>query len=116
PDIPHPFCPGVSPIIRKYRLPAPRRERFRHANLSAISRGTHMLMRYPEQNPVRMHVHLTVQGHAHGSNPAPTLTEGACDVNAYNGIPAAELGEVAWQKSRRSNSIGNCVEMARLSD
>ncbi|GAA3966017.1 DUF397 domain-containing protein [Thermobifida alba] len=37
-------------------------------------------------------------------------------VNAYNGISAAELGEVTWQKSRRSNSIGNCVEMARLSD
>ena len=37
-------------------------------------------------------------------------------MNAYNGISAAELGDVTWQKSRRSNSIGNCVEMARLAD
>jgi hypothetical protein len=31
-----------------------------------------------------------------------------------NGMPAAELGEVAWRKSGRSNSSGNCVELARL--
>ena len=37
-------------------------------------------------------------------------------MNAYHGISAAELGDVTWQKSRRSNSIGNCVEMARLAD
>lgn len=37
-------------------------------------------------------------------------------MNAYNGISAAELGDVTWQKSRRNNSIGNCVEMARLAD
>ncbi|MGV2383850.1 MAG UNVERIFIED_CONTAM: DUF397 domain-containing protein [Thermobifida fusca] len=37
-------------------------------------------------------------------------------MSAYNGIAAAELGDVTWQKSRRSNSIGNCVEMARLAD
>ncbi|UOE18023.1 DUF397 domain-containing protein [Thermobifida halotolerans] len=37
-------------------------------------------------------------------------------MNAYNGISAADLGDLTWQKSRRSNSIGNCVEMARLSD
>ena len=37
-------------------------------------------------------------------------------MNACNGISAAELGDVTWQKSRRSNSIGNCVEMARLAD
>lgn len=37
-------------------------------------------------------------------------------MSAYNGISAAELGNVAWQKSLRSNSIGNCVEMARLPD
>lgn len=34
----------------------------------------------------------------------------------YNGISATELSEPVWQKSRRSNSQGACVEMARLSD
>ncbi|GLU47731.1 DUF397 domain-containing protein [Nocardiopsis ansamitocini] len=37
-------------------------------------------------------------------------------MSTYNGISATELGDVAWQKSRRSNSIGNCVEMAKLPD
>ncbi|MGH3342189.1 MAG: DUF397 domain-containing protein [Carbonactinosporaceae bacterium] len=32
----------------------------------------------------------------------------------YNGMPAADLHEAAWFKSRRSNSQGNCVEMAQL--
>ncbi|MCW2941965.1 MAG: hypothetical protein JWN00_4950 [Actinomycetia bacterium] len=32
----------------------------------------------------------------------------------YNGIPAAELSGARWQKSGRSNSQGNCVEMAEL--
>jgi hypothetical protein len=32
-----------------------------------------------------------------------------------NGTSAAMLDGVTWQKSRRSNSTGNCVEMARLS-
>lgn len=31
-------------------------------------------------------------------------------------VPAAALPVVAWQKSRRSNPSGNCVEMARLPD
>lgn len=31
-------------------------------------------------------------------------------------MPAAELPEVAWQKSRRSNPSGNCVEVAALPD
>jgi hypothetical protein len=34
----------------------------------------------------------------------------------YNGIPASELGDLAWHKSRYSNPSGNCVEMARLAD
>ncbi|MUL42557.1 DUF397 domain-containing protein [Streptomonospora sp. PA3] len=37
-------------------------------------------------------------------------------MSAYNGIAATELQDVAWQKSRRSNSQGACVEMARLTD
>jgi Domain of unknown function (DUF397) len=32
----------------------------------------------------------------------------------YSGMPAAALHRVTWQKSRRSNSQGNCVEMAPL--
>jgi hypothetical protein len=32
----------------------------------------------------------------------------------YNGMPAGHLSGVIWQKSRRSNPSGNCVELARL--
>lgn len=34
----------------------------------------------------------------------------------YNGMPAGELLSVTWQKSRRSNPNGNCVEIAALPD
>jgi hypothetical protein len=34
----------------------------------------------------------------------------------YNGMPATELADAKWFKSRRSNANGNCVEMARLAD
>lgn len=37
-------------------------------------------------------------------------------MSAYNGISATELKNVTWQKSKRSNSQGTCVEMARLAD
>jgi hypothetical protein len=33
-----------------------------------------------------------------------------------NGMSAAELAGVVWQKSRLSNSQGQCVELARLPD
>jgi hypothetical protein len=29
-------------------------------------------------------------------------------------VPASQLVGVAWQKSRASGALGNCVEMARL--
>lgn len=32
----------------------------------------------------------------------------------YNGMPASALPGLRWQKSRRSNPSGNCVEMAPL--
>jgi len=33
-----------------------------------------------------------------------------------NGIPAGQLAVRSWQKSRRSNPSGNCVELAELAD
>jgi hypothetical protein len=32
----------------------------------------------------------------------------------YNGMPATELGDVHWLKSRHSNPNGECVELAAL--
>jgi Domain of unknown function (DUF397) len=32
----------------------------------------------------------------------------------HNGMPTGELPAVSWQKSRRSNPSGNCVELAQL--
>ncbi len=32
----------------------------------------------------------------------------------FSGMPADDLGAVAWVKSGRSNSTGNCVELARV--
>jgi hypothetical protein len=32
----------------------------------------------------------------------------------YNGMAAAELLDAKWQKSRYSNGVSNCVEMAWL--
>ncbi|MBY8888344.1 DUF397 domain-containing protein [Streptomyces sp. PTM05] len=34
----------------------------------------------------------------------------------YNGMAATELQGVVWCKSRRSNSQGTCVELAKLPD
>jgi hypothetical protein len=34
----------------------------------------------------------------------------------HNGMSADELTGVTWRKSQRSNSQGNCVEMAELAD
>ncbi|MFE2041578.1 DUF397 domain-containing protein [Streptomyces sp. NPDC059477] len=45
------------------------------------------------------------EGDRHGGVPAPGV---------YNGMTAAKLSGVAWQKSRHSNSQGSCVEFARL--
>jgi hypothetical protein len=36
-------------------------------------------------------------------------------MQTHNGMPADELA-VTWQKSRRSNPTGSCVEMAALPD
>jgi len=34
--------------------------------------------------------------------------------HAHEGIPVHQLSALHWQKSRRSNPSGNCVEMAAL--
>ncbi len=34
--------------------------------------------------------------------------------DTYNGMPATELADVTWKKSKRSNSQGACVEVAGL--
>ncbi|MGI5215707.1 DUF397 domain-containing protein [Plantactinospora sp. CA-290183] len=34
--------------------------------------------------------------------------------HTYNGMASAQLPHVSWQKSRRSNPSGNCVELAQL--
>jgi hypothetical protein len=34
--------------------------------------------------------------------------------DARNGMPASDLPDVTWQKSRYSNSQGTCVELAAL--
>ena len=36
-----------------------------------------------------------------------------CDMQTHNGMSAGDLA-VTWQKSRRSNPTGSCVEMAAL--
>ncbi|WP_035851607.1 DUF397 domain-containing protein [Kitasatospora azatica] len=36
--------------------------------------------------------------------------------HTYNGMAATDLDGVVWQKSRHSNSKGNCVELAALPD
>jgi hypothetical protein len=34
--------------------------------------------------------------------------------HTYNGMPATELTDAAWQKSKHSNPNGACVEVAHL--
>jgi hypothetical protein len=36
--------------------------------------------------------------------------------STFNGMPATQLPGVTWQKSKRSQSNGDCVELARLAD
>jgi hypothetical protein len=50
----------------------------------------------------------------HGCSPPRHPQETALTM-IFNGMSAAALRHATWQKSRRSNSQGNCVEMARIS-
>jgi hypothetical protein len=45
-----------------------------------------------------------------GQSPSPTVRTST----EYNGMPATKLRGARWLKSRRSNSQGNCVEIAEL--
>jgi Domain of unknown function (DUF397) len=56
-----------------------------------------------------MHVHYPLPTHEHKAR-----GERGVSMQAYNGMPSAHLAGVAWQKSRRSNPSGNCVEVAVL--
>ncbi|GID28919.1 hypothetical protein Abr02nite_39020 [Paractinoplanes brasiliensis] len=48
-------------------------------------------------------------------DPRPEENQGSVNMQyAVNGIPAGQLEGVTWQKSRRSNPSGNCVECAVL--
>jgi len=64
---------------------------------------------------MHVHPHAHAAGTPSGTRRADRDQE-AQMAHAYNGMPAAELAGVTWRKSRRSNSSGNCVEMASLSD
>lgn len=33
-----------------------------------------------------------------------------------NGMPAMDLADVSWRKSSRSGAVGNCVEVAKLTN
>src|SRR5258706_5919226 len=49
--------------------------------------------------------------HLEGGPPRKTDME-----KTHNGMPAGEVINVTWRKSRRSNPSGNCVELATLPD
>ncbi|GIJ26635.1 hypothetical protein Vqi01_17970 [Micromonospora qiuiae] len=46
--------------------------------------------------------------------PAPNGENHAPMQQPPNGVPAHQLPPLVWQKSRRSNPSGNCVELAEL--
>jgi Domain of unknown function (DUF397) len=74
-------------------------------------------VRYPALHTVQaqelMHVHRVRKSEfAPVSLPSPR----EIDMDPHNGISAAQLPALAWQKSRRSNPSGNCVELAELPD
>jgi hypothetical protein len=58
---------------------------------------------------VRVHVHQVRMP----CEPPDKAKENAMR-DTYNGMAAADLLDVAWKKSQRSNSQGACVELAEL--
>ena len=77
------------------------------------------------QEPLHMHPavqpltdRLTSGRFAHTHQPKPARSgrlNRKFAMQTHNGMPAGELA-VTWQKSRRSNPTGSCVEMAALPD
>ncbi|WP_018655964.1 DUF397 domain-containing protein [Actinomadura flavalba] len=51
---------------------------------------------------------MMLQSDTGRNGPRPTVP------STYNGMSAAHLSGARWLKSRRSNSQGNCVEIAEL--
>ena len=90
-----------------------------------------MHLRYHAPNALQtqepLHMHPAVQSStnrlksgrfalAHPSKPARSgRLNRKFAMQTHNGMPAGELA-VTWQKSRRSNPTGSCVEMAALPD
>jgi Domain of unknown function (DUF397) len=73
-----------------------------------------------------MHVQMDACGHGHGAQARPQQRANSINPlfveretqmhQTRNGMPAGLLPAVTWQKSSRSNPIGNCVELALLPD
>jgi hypothetical protein len=77
-------------------------------------------VRYHAQNQMKKqgHLHVHPRGPDMGLRPiaagAGRTLEGYQMTRIANGTPVADLPEVTWEKSRRSNPSGNCVELAVL--
>jgi hypothetical protein len=67
------------------------------------------------REPMHVQVHKHGDGDAGRAGPplAHTASGGPMS-RVYNGISAHQLQNVTWRKSGRSNSTGNCVELAEL--
>lgn len=46
----------------------------------------------------------------------PTNGVSVHSMSVHNGMSARHLGHAAWRRSRYSGSVGNCVELAPLTD
>ena len=73
-----------------------------------VSNQVPVHVRYPPRKNVRMQAQMHV--HMNGGKPVPD----AQIERPTSGVPATQLPPVTWQKSRRSNPSGNCVELAEL--
>src|SRR5258705_7629046 len=74
---------------------------------------------YLMQTQEPMHVHPAVRGFCRpvpSTHREPGLPRKTDMEKTHNGMPAGEVTNVTWRKSRRSNPSGNCVELATLPD
>jgi hypothetical protein len=74
-------------------------------------------VRYHSRNTLqaqeRMHVHSRSERRKLPEFARPSSSK-EIDMDVPNGTAATDLPAVTWQKSRRSNPSGNCVELAGL--